>query len=342
VQRFTVENISGGMLNNVSLYGMVAPHPANTEWNGTSGAYDWTLHSVGGFMDYFWDVTAQATNSGLTDGYATGSQFDDAVSYSVNILAGAWDIDTYKGHQFGDDGITTDPNDANMNGLKPLCGTHCNIENQAMNNATMLTGAEFSGGFRLDAGDLAAAATWLGDVLLSVDSRAIGQPAQACGHLTETGGDPVLMMNKGMCPAPAATTLSYDFAMGSKYELSRVSPCGTGPKGNFDCTALVNLVCKARQYGMDRIQLDDDAHETDVLFYLARVSQVNGSYGMGNNIPGTMDELLRFYFTSQTAPVDVCAPSLGPGVEALNSPGVGQREAVGLGVRVPQRSTGLP
>jgi hypothetical protein len=235
-----------------------------------------------------------------------------------------------------------DPNDANLNGLKPLTGTHCNIENQALNNATMLTDVEFSGGYRLDAGDLAAAATWLGEVMLSVDSRPIGQPSQACGHLQETGGDPILRMSKGMCPGPAATALNYDFAMGSKYELSRVSPCGTGPMGDFDCTALVNLVCKASEYGMDTIQLDDDAHEADVLFYLARVSQVNGGYGMGTNIPGTMAQLLRFYFTSQTAPIDVCAPSLGASIEALNSPGVGQLEAVGLGVHSPPRSTGLP
>ena len=65
---------------------------------------------------------------------------------------------------------------------------------------------------------------------------------------------------------------------------------------------------------------------------------------MGTNLPGTMNPLLRFYFTSQTAPIDVCAPYSSPSAEALNpaSPGVGQREAVGLGVPVPQRSTGLP
>jgi hypothetical protein len=342
IQRFTVENISGGMLSNLSLYGMAAPHPANTEYAGTSGAYDWTLHSAGGFMDYFWDVTAQATNSGLIDGFPTGSQFDDAVTYSINIAADAWDVDTYAGHQFGDDGITTDPNDANLNGLKPLTGTHCNIENQAMNNATMLTGVEFAGGFRLDAGDLAAAATWLGDVMLAVDSRPTGQPAPACGHLEETGGDPILRMSKGMCPAPSATTQMYDFAMGSKYDLSRVSPCGTGPMGDFDCTALTNLVCKARGHGMNSIQLDDDAHETDMLYYLARVSLENGGYGMGTNLPGTTADLLRFYFSSQTAPIDVCSPSLGPSAEAITSPGVGQLEAVGLGVPVPKRETGLP
>jgi len=339
IQSFTVENISGATLNDLSLYGMEASHPANTEYNGTSGAYDWTLHSVGGFMDYLWDVTAQATNSGLIDGYATGSQFDDAVGYSINTLAGAWDIDTYKGHQFGDDGITMDPMDASINGLKPLCGTHCNIENQAMNNATMLTGVEFSGGFRLDAGDLAKGATTPQiPVLLSVASKPSGKPSQACGHLTETGGDPVLTMSKGMCPSPVATTLTYDFAMGSKYELSRVSPCG----GGFDCTALINLVCKARQYGMDTVQLDDDAHETDVLYYASRISQEFGSYGMGNNIPGAADPLLRFTFTSLTAPIDPCAPALGRSPQAQNSPGVGQREAVGLGVRSPRRPTGLP
>lgn len=345
IQRFTIENISGGMLNDVSLYGMAVPHPANTEYAGTSGAYDWTLHSSGGFMDYFWDVTAQATNSGLIDGYATGSMFDDAVTYSINVAAGAWDIDTYKGHQFGDDGLTTDPNDANMNGLKPLEGTHCNIENQALNNATHLTDVEFAGGFRLDAGDLADAATWLGDVLLAVDSKASGKPSQACGHLTEAGGgDPTLMMSKGLCPTPIATTLPYDFAMGSKYDLSRVSPCGSGPMGDFDCTALVNLRCKARAYSMDAIQLDDDAHETDLLFYLARVSQVNGGYGMGTNLYTTMNPLLRFYFTSQTAPIDVCGPDASPHgpVPAKDSPGVGMREAVGLGVPVPQRLNGLP
>ena len=342
VQRFTVENISGATLNDVRLYGLAAPHPANTEYAGSDIAYDWTLHSVGGFQDYSWDLTAQATNSGLIDGFPTGSQFNDAVSYSLNTTAGAWDIDTYKGHQFGDDGITMDPVDATNNGLKPLVGTHCNIENRAMNNLTLLSGAEVAAGFRLDAGNLANAATWLGDVLLSVGSRAIGQPSQACGHLTETGGDPILTMSKGMCPAPAATNLTYDLAMGSTYQLSRVSPCGTGPMGAFDCTALINLECKARQYGMDNIQLDDDAHVTDTVFYLLRVSVVNGGYGMGNNIPGTTVPLLRFYFSAQTAPVDVCSPSVGYGTEARNSPGVGWREQVGLGVRAPDRPTGLP
>ena len=337
IQRFTVENISGSPLNDVRLYGMAAPHPANTEYAGTSGAYDVMMYNVGGFTDYFWDLTAEATNSGLTDGFPTGSLWDDAVNYAVNTTVGAFDIDTYRGHQFGDPGITMDPVDANNNGLKPLCGTHCNIENMTMNNATLLTDVEFAAGFRLDGGTLAKGATWQGDVLLSVASRAIGQPSQACGHLTETGADPILTMSKGLCRTPVATTLTYDVVMGSTYELSRVSPCGTGPMGNFDCTALINLECKVRQYGLDAIQLDDDAHVTDTLYYLARVSQVFGSYGMGNNIPGAPDPLLRFYFTSQTAPIDVCDPSLARSSEAQNSPGVGRLEEVGLGVRSPRR-----
>ena len=341
-QRFTVENISGATLNDVRLYGLAAPHPANTEYPGSDIGYDWTLHSVGGFQGYSWDLTAQATNSGLIDGFPTGSQWDDAVSYSVNTTVGAYDIDTYKGHQFGDDGLTMDPVDANNNGLKPLVGTHCNIENRAMNNVTLLTGEEVAAGFRLDAGTLAQTATWQGDVLLSVASRPIGQPSQACVHLTETGGDPILTMSKGLCGAPAATTLDYDIAMGSTYQLSRVSSCGTGPMGDFDCTALINLVCKARQYGMDTIQLDDDAHATDTLYYLARVSQEFGGYGEGNNIPGTMNPLLRFYFSSTTAPIDVCGPDSGRIAEPGNAPGVGWREQVGLGVQAPERPTGLP
>ncbi|NIM01191.1 MAG: hypothetical protein GTN89_10180 [Acidobacteria bacterium] len=342
-QRFAVENISGSMLSNVSLYTMAAVHPGNTEYAGISGAYDWTLHSSGGFQDYFWDVTAFATNSGLTDGFPTGSMFDDAVSYSINTLAGAWDIDIYPGHQFGDDGLTTDPNDANMNGLKPLSGTHCNIENQALNNVTHLTDVEFAAGYRLDGGDLAAAATWLGDVMLAVDSKPIGQPAEACGHLQETGGDPVLTMSKGPCPASNPTMLTYDIAMGSKYDLSRVPSCGTGPKGEFDCTALIDLECKARQHAMDNIPLIDDAHVSDMLVYLARPSQVFGSYGMGRNLPGNPNELWRFYFTSATAPIDVCGPDASPMGESVQSaPGVGKREAVGLGVPVPVRENGLP
>jgi len=342
-QRFTVENISGATLNDVSIYGMAATHPANTEYAGIDGAYDWTVHAIGGFQDYAWDLTTQAVNSGLIDGFATGSEFDDAVNYALNVAAGAWDIDTFQGHQFGDVGITMDPVDASNNGLKPLCGTHCNIENQAMNNQTLLMGVEIAAGFRIDGGTLATASTWQADVQLAVASRPIGKPSQACGHLTETGGDPTLTMTKGVCRTPAATTFNYDFAMGSKYDLSRVSPCGTGPMGAFDCTALVNLVCKARQYGMDTIQLDDDAHEADTLYYLARLSLVNGGYGEGNNIPGAPDPLLRFYFSSQTAPIDVCAPSLGLNQEsAKGSPGVGMREAVGLGVKSPRRPTGLP
>jgi len=339
-----VENISGSMLSNVSLYGMAAPHPANTEYAGTSGAYDWTLHSTGGFEDYFWDVTAQATNSGLTDGFATGSQFDDAVTYSINILAGAWDIDTYKGHQFGDDGLPSDPQDAIDHGLKPLVGSHCNIENMSLNNQNLLTGQEISAGFQLDAATLGAGTTWSGDVLLAVDSKTSSRPAPVCARIIETGGQPTLLFHKGACGAPNATALTYDVAMGSTFELFRVQACGTGPKGSFDCSALTNLVCKAKGHGLDRIALNDDSPVTDLLYYVARPSGTFSSWGEGNNGPNPAD-LLRFYFTSQTAPgIDVCdlgalSRSTAP---APDTPGIGRLEEAGGGARVPGRETLLP
>ena len=340
LQRFEVENISGAPLADLRVSGFLAAHPANTEYRGSDMAYDTTTFGVGGFQDYNYDLTAFATNSGLTDGFSTGSLWDDAVGYSLNFTPSDWDVESYRGHSFGDDGITNDPVDANANGLKPLCGTHCNIENNTMNNSLTLLGDEVAAGFRADLGTLGTGQSVNTEVMLAVASQAIGDSADACGEITETGGDPIFHMDKGSCSGGSPTSFSYDIAMGSTYELSRVADCGTGPMGSFDCSALINLVCKERQYSMDRVDLDDDAHRTDLLFYLARRSGTFTSWGNGTNVASDPNDLLRFYFTSSTASgVDVCQT---PGMRTLgvdlprDAPGIGEMESAGLATHNPR------
>lgn len=346
IQSFDVENISGGQLDDLRLSGMVAGHPANTEYGGIDVAFDTTTYAVGGFQDYNYDLTAFATNSGLTDGANTGSLWDDAISYSLNFTPTAWDIDLYQGHEFGDPGITSDPVDANANGLKPLCGTHCNIENNTMNGSLQALQGEYASGFSAEFGDLPTGQSLNVDVMLSVASDAIGLPAEACLELTETGGDPSIGIGKGACAGATPTVGTFQVMMGSLHQLSRVADCGTGPNGPIDCTALVNPVCKAHTLTENRLALDEDAHITDALFYLARQSGTNTPWGFGNNVATDLNDLYRFYFSPTTASgIDVCQPYAAAGrsaidveqPDAIKSPGVGRLEAVGLGTASPRR-----
>lgn len=359
-QTFTMENISGETLFSVGLAGMVAAHPANDEAGVSSAAYDENFYSVGGFTEFFWDASTRAVNSGLTDGDPTGSQFDDVVNFSTDATPLGWDLDTYRGHSFGDAGLPTDPQQASMFGLKPVEGGHCNLEALTLNGVALLEDDQTSTSYMVGSGSLDPGEQAVYRTMLAMDSRASGDPAPACAHIEETGGDPVIRLSKGACTGGTPTAQTYDVAMGSTADLSRVPSCGTFGGGQpFDCSALVRLECKAAQHGLSQVTLDDDAHVTDLLFYLVRRSGMFLSWGDGNNVPGTTNPLFRFYFTPNTAPgIDVCGPYTSsltggetragdaPGGDARAPgsdlpPGVGLLEAAGLGIEPPRRDNGL-
>ena len=91
--RYELENVTADTLTGVSFYQMMHPHPANTETPTADIAYDSFMHTMGAYTDYRYDLTAVARNSGLTDGYPTGSEFLDHVSFSTNMMPADWGLE---------------------------------------------------------------------------------------------------------------------------------------------------------------------------------------------------------------------------------------------------------
>ncbi len=301
-QTYNIKNISGSPITGMSLFQFAATHPANTEAPTADIAYDDMEHLSGLHLNYKFDITGIAINSGLTDGFETGSTFEDQVNLSTAIIPASYGLGSYRGHAPGDNG-----NDPTTGSLKPTLGLHCNVELDALAMETSILQDEVAGALKFDLGSLAPDETKSVTVMLALNSIAHGIPATSCLTIEETGGDPSIRMARGAC-AGAAAAGPYDVVMGSLSELDRFPACGTIGQDPFDCSVLTHLNCKAHAHDLDRITLDGDAHAMDSLFYLVRRSAPFSMWGEGKNRPGE-NPLFRFYFSPSTAPeVDACDP----------------------------------
>ncbi len=296
--KFTYElmNIGPSTITDLRLYQFAAMHPANSETPIVDIVYDSALHATGDFQNFRYDLTATAWNSGLRDNFPTGSMFLDHVNVSASMAPSAWGLGSYRGHNPGDPGLPL------SGGFKPVVGEHCDIENKALANETSLLQDEAAGSMRFDLGVLMPGEIATVEILFTAHSEAHGLPADACLRVVDdTGPDPVISLEKGAC-APAAAGGPYDVIMGSLYDL-QLSP-GCNP--SFDCSVIIDAQCIAKGHAFDRIDVDEDAHELDSLYYLARNTGSFTSWGDGLGPIGSMP-LSRFFFTYQGASgVDVC------------------------------------
>ena len=301
-QTYDIKNISGAPITDLSLFQFAASHPANTETPASDIAYDDFPHLFGGYTDFRYDMTGIATNSGLPNGFPTGSTFEDQVSLSSSTMPSAYGLGSYRGHSPGDDGV-----DPTTGSLKPILGLHCDVELDALANETEVLQDEIAGAMKFDLGNLAINEMKSVTVMLAMNSMAHGSPAAACLTIEDTGGDPYIRMAKGTCSGAAAAG-PYDVVMGSLSQLQSFADCGAIGPDPFDCSVLTHLSCKGHAHDMDRIDLDEDAHRLDALYYLVRPSAPFTMWGEGLQPPG-MNPLFRFYFTPFTAPdVDACDP----------------------------------
>lgn len=296
LQTYEFTNISGRLLTDLSFYQLAHMHPANTETPTASIGYDDTMRMTGAFQDYRYDLTGFAENSGITDGYPTGSTFRDHVGLSLNVEPSAWGLGTYRGHVPGDNGLPE------TGGMKPVEGEHCDIENEALAGELTLLDDEVAGSFRYDLGDLQPDETKSVTVMLGLRSRDSGIPARTCLEIFEPRQDHLdLRLSKGDCVGGSAAG-PYDIVAGSLYDLQVVPMCDPA----FDCTRLIYLRCMASGHELDRFTLADDAHRLDATFYLARPSARFTSWGEGQPKAGQLP-LRRFFFTPVTSPgVDCC------------------------------------
>jgi hypothetical protein len=290
---YDFRNISGANLTDLSVYKFDHTHPANNE-TGTDNnfVYDSVMHADGAFQDFRYDFTSFGTNSGLTDGYDTGSQITDHISIQYNLPPADFGMGTYDGHGAG----------------IPSPSLFCTVVNGSPLGGEMsLFGGEVASAARFDLGDLAPDETRSFEMLFTMHSMAEGIDYTGCLRLNETapGSQPTIGIEKGACTDQSSLAGTYDIVSGSLAELSFVDECNPGV---FDCTALVNLVCLEKGYGFDRKTLMEDAHLLDARFYLVRPESRFSSYGMGRQLDGFPVE--RFLFTPSTVPdldvVDIC------------------------------------
>jgi hypothetical protein len=297
--RYTLENISTNTLSGVSFYQVAHVHPSNTETPTVDMVYDDTEYLVGAHVNYKFDLTATALNSGLIDGFPTGSEFRDHVGISTALMPADWGLGTYRGHLPGDNGL-----DPTTGSLKPVEGVHCDVEDDMLGNQTMLQQDEVGGAMKWTVGDLAPGEMWEVSVMFSYLSEAMGEPAPACLEIADTGGDPEIRMSRGSCSDQGISGGPYDVVKGSLTELSLAPGCGP----SLNCVILRNLACVSYAHPWSRLTLGDDAHRLERMYYLARETAPFSIWGFGD-APDTGDPWIRIYATPTTSTgIDACQP----------------------------------
>ena len=281
-QTYRIRNVTASTLRSVRFYQFLHPHPANTETGIAQIVYDPDPHAAGAAQPYRYDVTGWAGNSGQIDNSPTGSTFHDHVSFAGSSVPADWGLGHYRGHDFG----------------KPPCGLHCAVESDTLANELTFGPDEVAGSQAWNLGDLAAGATAEVTVLLAVQSRATGVPAGSCLRFIDTGGDPRIEIRRGACPGPGGTVAAYDVAMGS---LAKIVPLGIN-------VGLVDLRCLTTNRTTEYVALGEDAHATDLLYFVARRSVPFSAWGNGSSDAcGGIPPCPRVATTSPTAPgLDVC------------------------------------
>ena len=297
--RYDIENITPNTVNDVNFVQFLHSHPANAEIPTTDIVYDDFMHASGAFQDFRYDLTAVATNSGLTDNHPTGSSFLDHISISSNMMPSGWGLGTFGGHSPLDGGI--DPGSG-----RPLSGLHCDVEANTLGNETILQQVEAAGAMQWNLGNIGSGQTVSLDVMFTYKTRDVGDPADACLEITESRVAHVLHMSKGLCKDTGPAKTPVDIARGSIRDIFTVPGCGT----DLNCIVLARLDCLAYGYGFSRFSLDDDAHSLDRLkFYIVRESGTPFLDWGSGNIPFDGNPWLRVTGTTQTAPgIDACIP----------------------------------
>jgi hypothetical protein len=261
--------------------------------------YDDTEYLVGAHVNYKFDLTATALNSGLIDGFPTGSEFRDHVGISTALMPADWGLGTYRGHLPGDNGL-----DPTTGSLKPVEGVHCDVEDDMLGNQTMLQQDEVGGAMKWTVGTLAPGEMWEVSVMFSYLSEAMGEPAPACLEIADTGGDPEIRMSRGSCSDQGISGGPYDVVKGSLTELSLAPGCGP----SLNCVILRNLACVSYAHPWSRLTLGDDAHRLERMYYLARETAPFSIWGFGD-APDTGDPWIRIYATPTTSTgIDACQP----------------------------------
>jgi hypothetical protein len=292
--RYDFKNISGADLDNVDIFKFDHTHTANNETaTGNNFVYDNVMYNFGALPGFNYDFTSYGTNSGLTDGFATGSQFTDHVSIQYDMAPAEYGFGTYDGHGAGN----------------PSPSLYCTVKNGSTLGSEMtLFGGEVAGAARFSLGTIMPSETKSLEFLLAIQTEAEGDDFTGCLHLEEAtpGTQPTITIGKGACPGQSSLIGQYDIVTGSLSDLSFVDGCSPG---NFDCTAVQNLLCMEKGYGFDQKDLMADAHALDLIIYLSRPESRFTSWGSGRQLDGFPVE--RFLFTPSTVVnvdvVDVCA-----------------------------------
>ncbi|GAB4370184.1 MAG: hypothetical protein Kow0062_04630 [Acidobacteriota bacterium] len=294
---YELTNRTMAPLTGLALYQLAHIHPGNTETGIVDIGWDPMMYPSGDFQQFQYDITGFSYNSGLIDGFATGSTFHDHVGFSADIMPAAFGLGSYRGHRPGDPGLPA------TGGMKPVEGEHCDIENEALAGETALFQDEAAGSMRFDLGDLAPGATTSLRLMFSIQTRASGVPAESCLRVVDdTGPCPEIRIARGPCISPGPGAGPFDIVMGSLYDLQIVPGCDPA----FDCVQLTSLVCLAQGHTSTDLTLAEDGHASDSLFYLVRRSGRFTSWGQGQPATG-QPPLERFFFTPSTAPgVDAC------------------------------------
>ncbi len=125
-QTYTVENISGGQLDNLRVYQMLHGHPANNETSTVNEVYDSNFYA-GPESNFQYDITQFSTTTGANDSSATGFIFEDYIGFSLANAPAAWQLNHYRDHEPG----------------KPIDGLHVDIENDNLTTSTFTNNTVF-------------------------------------------------------------------------------------------------------------------------------------------------------------------------------------------------------
>lgn len=216
---YTIKNVKPTTLTGVRFYQFLHGHPANDERPTVRAVYDTAVYS-GPFQAFHYDVTEYATSTGDIAGEPTGCALEDHIGFSTELAPADFGLGAFPGH----DG-------------RPPTGLHVDVENDTLGNQTSFGPDDTAGATRIDLGSLASGASASVRVLLSIQSTDLspnGATATACARMQDTGGDPLLRLDKGPCGS-SVPDQPWDVIVGDLRAFS--DPLQTTPLGNVECVA---------------------------------------------------------------------------------------------------------
>lgn len=188
---YAIKNIKTTTLTGVRFYPFLHGHPANDERPAVRAAYDTTAYT-GPLQEFRYDVTQWSTNTGATDGSATGCSYMDHIGFSTELAPADFGLGHFRGHID-----------------RPTTGLHVDVEIDALGNQTTFGPDEVAGATRIDLGSIAPNATKPVRVLLSLRSDELSPQAvtaTACVRFQDVGLDPQIRIDRGACGASSGST----------------------------------------------------------------------------------------------------------------------------------------